>query len=843
MRNCIKITFYFIILILGCAEGLFAQVLVSDADFIHPSNPMDCSGQFNSGGSDNFYDTGGSLGNYSNSENEVITFCPDANGSKVYFTSDLTQSFSWGISAGDTLYIYDGPTVASPLIGAYNSFTNPNGVSFVSSSVSNLSGCLTIQFISDAADDSTGWDAQVACYTPNQPFDAHVVAQIFGEANGANDLNDDMTNKPLTSALADSGYVNVCHGDSIRLINTSSFPYEPGGTQESQYGGGYNQSDPTNHSTTWTFSDGTILMGDTVWFFPPNGIGILGMMEVIDNQGEVEYMQFKIRSSSTPLFTECRPLDEDICLGQYTELLGGITQSDTVGVDPVPTGFSAAGSFGDPLFIPDDQTSTYTTEVNIVGYPAGTTITNATDITGICVDIEHSFLGDLEMMITCPNGQSSILFNSYAGSFSGQLFPGGFGGGSVFLGGANDQSGSAGLTQGNCETYCFTELPGAMPAWTNGFSTVLSSSSSIGVMVTPGDYNPEGSFVTDLAGCPLNGVWTLTTKDNWSSDDGWICSWDITFDTIFSKPDETYTNTIVSEQWLSDPTILFGTNDTAIIVVPNTLGANEYTFQVVDNFGCTYDTTIEVNVIAGPSILPSDTTCDGSFQFSNTYVPSLGGTSGGNWFYDGPGNISFSPNNTFINPLVSADINGVYTIYFNDNVCNDTVSADITFMSKPTAQVIGDDTICQDDTVKLFTNPIESESYAWYNSSGLISTDTAALSTESGIHYLLASNYCGYDSSSIDVVIELCEVPNVITPNGDQINDAFYTRYADVYSDVNLIIYNRWGRVVYKTDSYDNSWQGEKTNGNSLHEGVYFYVMSWDNGSKSEAGNITVFVE
>ena len=52
--------------------------------------------------------------------------------------------------------------------------------------------------------------------------------------------------------------------------------------------------------------------------------------------------------------------------------------------------------------------------------------------------MEHSYLGDLEMMLTCPSGLSINVFNSYSGS-SG-LFPGGFGGGNTFLGGAYDNN-------------------------------------------------------------------------------------------------------------------------------------------------------------------------------------------------------------------------------------------------------------------------------------------------------------------------------------------------------------------------------------------------------------------
>ena len=72
-------------------------------------------------------------------------------------------------------------------------------------------------------------------------------------------------------------------------------------------------------------------------------------------------------------------------------------------------------------------------------------------------------------------------------------------------------------------------------------------------------------------------------------------------------------------------------------------------------------------------------------------------------------------------------------------------------------------------------------------------------------------------------------------------NDVFFTNYANNYSDVILTIYNRWGRVVYKTDSYDNTWNGVTMNGNGVAAGTYFYTMRWDNGEKDAHGTINVF--
>ncbi|CAG5087652.1 gliding motility-associated C-terminal domain-containing protein [Parvicella tangerina] len=831
------LTFILSLTLLGFS--MKAQILVSDPDR-DVSNPCDCATSFLDNSTPNFYDTGGSGANYSDNENETITFCPDAGGSKITLFFGTNAGFTWDVDASDTVYVYDGPTTASPLLVAANSVTHPTGISagVTTASWGNTSGCLTVQFVSDAATNGTGWEANISCGTPWQPMELHTGAFIgAGEANGAGDQSDDMTNKLITAPQPDTGYVNVCLGDSILFVNETEYPYEPGAPMGADAGGGYNQSTyGSGHTTEWEFSDGTTMTGDSVWFTPTQRNGYFVLMRVTDSQAQFDLQASKIRVSTIPSFATCAATDPNICQGQGTTLVGGITAGDTAGVDATGSNFTIPGVFGNQLFLPDGSGQNYQTDISISGFPAGTTIQNAGDIVELCISMEHSYLGDLEMLLQCPNGQDVVIFNSYTGN---GLVAGGFGGGGTYLGGANDGGSSLGV----CEEYCFSEDASALPAWVNGYNTVAATGPSTGSMVEPGLYNPEESFLTALSGCPINGNWSLIVRDNLGIDDGWICSWGITFAANLNPNNETYSPTIVDEMWQPDPTILFGDTDTAIIVVPNTIGTHGYTFEVEDNFGCSYDTTINVEVIQGPSIISGDTTCT-DFQFSNTYVPSVGGVSGGTWFSDDPTNVSFSPNTTFINPTVTAAEDGEYTVYFNDNVCDDTVSTTITFVSEPVAILYGEDTICQNDTAKLYTYATFGESYSWYGPNGqLISSDTSARSQDQGIHTLIASNICGQDSAFLDLVVESCEVPNVITPNGDDVNETFYTRYADVYDDVNLIIYNRWGRVVYKTESYDNSWAGEKKNGKPVSDGVYFYVMTWDGGSKDQAGNITVFVD
>ncbi|MBO2009111.1 gliding motility-associated C-terminal domain-containing protein [Hymenobacter negativus] len=63
-------------------------------------------------------------------------------------------------------------------------------------------------------------------------------------------------------------------------------------------------------------------------------------------------------------------------------------------------------------------------------------------------------------------------------------------------------------------------------------------------------------------------------------------------------------------------------------------------------------------------------------------------------------------------------------------------------------------------------------------------------------------------------------IPNIITPNGDDQNQAFVLRGL-VPADWSLRLYNRWGSEIYKQASYDNSWAAQ-----GQPDGVYYYLLT-----------------
>lgn len=72
-------------------------------------------------------------------------------------------------------------------------------------------------------------------------------------------------------------------------------------------------------------------------------------------------------------------------------------------------------------------------------------------------------------------------------------------------------------------------------------------------------------------------------------------------------------------------------------------------------------------------------------------------------------------------------------------------------------------------------------------------------------------------------------IPNVLTPNGDGINDIVTLIIPPSWTDIQFSIYNRWGEATFnKSDEYTIEWAPPDSR-NTQNNGVYFYVFSYLN--------------
>ena len=103
---------------------------------------------------------------------------------------------------------------------------------------------------------------------------------------------------------------------------------------------------------------------------------------------------------------------------------------------------------------------------------------------------------------------------------------------------------------------------------------------------------------------------------------------------------------------------------------------------------------------------------------------------------------------------------------------------------------------------------------------------------------------CGYETRAFIRVRE-CFIPNVFTPDNTTGNNNFRVRGLDGFYGSKLLIYNRYGTLVFQDetrsdDQFEIVWDGNYMNGNEVPEGVYQWVLLRADGHK-EQGDITLF--
>lgn len=473
-----------------------------------------CSGSFNDSGQQN---------NYSNNENGLATFCPGISTDRMRL--DFLQV---NILAGDVLTIYDGDTPAAPVLGTITNTTAPAGL--FQASAGNSSGCLTVRFVSNATGVGGGWRALIECFNPCQTIIPTIVTT------------------PATDA---DNILRICQGQQVTFNGTAAF-----GT------------DGTGATYEWNLGNGTaIVSGQTQTETYTNPGVYFVRFTVTDATGcfDRELIDLTIQVSTDPDFTGTRAQNNTICFGDTTTLTG-VVAPQRFSLSPSPP---IAGT----TFLPDGSGVSYQTCIDVDLFAPGATVTNASDLLNIFVNMEHSYLGDLDISVTAPNGSTVALHN----------YPSG---GSRFLGQPIDDDSD--LRPGIGFDYVFTERPSATRTWAQYVTQVP------GVTIPAGDYRPVDPFST-FVGSPLNGLWCININDNLFSDNGYIFRWGLNFNPAIIPPALSFIPGTTSRSWRPDPSII-ATNGNVITVQPTTPGLNCYEYEFIDSFGCSYVEQVCVTV-------------------------------------------------------------------------------------------------------------------------------------------------------------------------------------------------------------------------------------------------------
>lgn len=500
----------------------------------------------------NFVDAGSLVGPHSVGTDQIITICSEST-----VNTHVRVTFETLFING-TLTVYNDDNADDPndIIATYtsdDSGSNP----IIFATAANTTGCLTFTFLGDAAD--VGWNGIISCQRACQP----VIATLF---------DTDPTVEP-----ADTGYIDVCPFDTVTFFGGGVYPED---------GLVYDQDDATS-TLEWFFTDGFEAPQSNVIqrvFTEPGGY-ILNL-KVTDVEGceSLNAIQQRIRVSGRPTFNLQDDIVMEVCAND-TIAISGSTEinpntASNVFVDSDSIGFPASLSVADTTFLPDGNDEMYQSTLTFNAFSPGATLTSLDDLIGICMNMEHSYAGDLDLYIECPNGSQAVFIDFTGPGLGGQYF-----GIPVDI--------DADLSPGVGYDYCFIPDPSLLSISEHAIMNGTDANGSIAA----GNYTADSDAEWDnLIGCPLNGDWILRIQDNLFSDNGYIFSWSIEFDAQLYPDVETFFVGIEDQFWVEEDNIFYYEPDT-IAAVGELAGNNYFSYAIIDSFGCYFDTTVIVQVL------------------------------------------------------------------------------------------------------------------------------------------------------------------------------------------------------------------------------------------------------
>lgn len=217
-------------------------------------------------------------------------------------------------------------------------------------------------------------------------------------------------------------------------------------------------------------------------------------------------------------------------------------------------------------------------------------------------------------------------------------------------------------------------------------------------------------------------------------------------------------------------------------------------------------------------------------------------------FGDGASSTEATPTHTFPGP-------GTYqvTLYaYNPATCNqvDSITHTITIYPNPNAGFVFSPMIPETNKPTRFTNTSSgATSYKWDFGDGTTSTEQHPEKQydKSGRFKvcLTAINEYGCEDSVCKFVeasvIPLLDIPTAFTPNGDGNNDILFPRGFSV-ATMRLEIYNRWGELVFESESMDKGWDGTYKGVEQPMDSYSFILTATflDGSTYQKKGNITL---
>lgn len=213
----------------------------------------------------------------------------------------------------------------------------------------------------------------------------------------------------------------------------------------------------------------------------------------------------------------------------------------------------------------------------------------------------------------------------------------------------------------------------------------------------------------------------------------------------------------------------------------------------------------------------------GVIEFTADYIANA------NYSWQGPNSFSSTVQNPIIENATVLNA-GVYSLIIKIGNCQSApISIAVAVNALPNF-LINANCVKENTDYQLFAAPIDNTTntedftYSWNSPFGYLGTSNpiSILGKEAGLYTVTITNIeegCSIALSQ-EVKGTVCKIPKGISPNNDGDNDTFDLAGFNVKR---LIVYSRYGRIVYEKLNYTNEWQGQDFKDRNLPSGTYYY--------------------
>ncbi|HXA03173.1 MAG TPA: gliding motility-associated C-terminal domain-containing protein [Cytophagaceae bacterium] len=253
-------------------------------------------------------------------------------------------------------------------------------------------------------------------------------------------------------------------------------------------------------------------------------------------------------------------------------------------------------------------------------------------------------------------------------------------------------------------------------------------------------------------------------------------------------------------------TYLWNTNSRSQSIIVSDSGK----YYVIATKGlCTYSDTVSVHF--NPEITRPILNNDTAVCASVNYVIKTDTIFNSYLWQNGSSSATLKPTST-----------GYYSVQVSNTFgCLKTDSIFVTINANPVPHIINikdDKTFCTDSSVVLDAGAGYAY-YLWMNGDTVREYSGKHINQDKYWVMVTDINKCSAtDTFETDCTIYI-EFPNLITPNGDTLNDVFFIKGLRP-GRWSLEVFNRWGDKVYLNESYDNTWNGKHD-----MDGIYYFHL------------------